>query len=115
MSRDREGAVSQRVFPQRREPVLSSERRFPRAVFRSRFLPMRYMIRVASLVAFAATLPLPAQVTLNQYPMREFGQNVLPSFGTPPSSVQPNLVDGRGLNDPTSIAFDYSVNPPRVW
>lgn len=66
-------------------------------------------------LAFVVAVPAFAQVTLDPYPMREFGQNLLPSFGASVTSAQPNLVDGRGLNNPTGIAFDYSVNPPRVW
>jgi hypothetical protein len=60
-----------------------------------------------------AGVPLFAQVTFNNTPSREFGQ---PSLGLPlPTSNSPNLVEGRELNGPSGIAFDYSTNPPAVY
>lgn len=66
--------------------------------------------------------PLLAQVTINGLPTREFGQ---PTLVAPPTScgylgnlvnsASPNLVEGRELFQPSAIAFDASVTPPRVY
>ncbi len=56
--------------------------------------------------------PAFAQVTINDSPSREFGHLIL---NTPITSAAPNLVEGRELNGPSGIAFDYSVNPPAVY
>lgn len=56
--------------------------------------------------------PALAQVTINGAPTREFGQ---PTLLNPIVSAAPNLVEGRELYLPSAIAFDTSVNPPRVY
>lgn len=49
----------------------------------------------------------------NPVPVREFGQ---PTLITPTlNSTAPNLVVGEELYNPSAIAFDTSVNPPRVY
>jgi uncharacterized protein (TIGR03437 family) len=58
------------------------------------------------------TAPVLAQVTINPLPTREFGQ---PTLQTPLLSAAPNLVEGRELYNPSGIAFDNSVTPPRVY
>ncbi len=60
------------------------------------------------------TAPVWAQVspTINDLPSREFGQ---PKLQTQLTSVAPNLVEGRELNAPTSIAFDTSASPPIMY
>jgi uncharacterized protein (TIGR03437 family) len=56
-----------------------------------------------------------AQITLNTVPTREIGQPKLwPNpFAVPNSN--PNLVEGRELFNPTSVALDTSVTPPRIY
>lgn len=61
-----------------------------------------------------AIAPVWAQVspTINELPSREFGQ---PKLLQSLTSIAPNLVEGRELNGPTSIAFDTSVSPPILY
>ena len=63
-------------------------------------------------IALVTSLPLAAQVTINQLPSREFGQ---PLLNAPLVSQAPNLVEGREFYGPQGIAFDYSVTPPAVY
>ncbi len=63
-------------------------------------------------IAFLITVPLSAQVTINGLPSREFGQTLL---ANPVTSTAPNLIEGKELNEPTSIAFDNTVTPPTVY
>jgi len=68
-------------------------------------------IRAFSVLAFVASLPGWAQTTVyNQSPARAFGQAKLNL-----TSGSPNLVEGRELFSPQSIAFDRSVDPPIVY
>jgi uncharacterized protein (TIGR03437 family) len=53
-----------------------------------------------------------AQITLNTVPTREIGQ---PRLEAIPSNTNPNLVEGRELYNPTGIALDTSVTPPRIY
>jgi uncharacterized protein (TIGR03437 family) len=53
-----------------------------------------------------------AQVIMNGVPAREFGQHAL---ARPITSATPNLIEGRELNTPSSIAFDTSVSPPIMY
>jgi len=75
------------------------------------------------LYCLAATLPLWGQQcppiisstgspTINCLATREFGQ---PQLRFPLTSQAPNLVEGRELSSPYSIAFDRSVTPPIVY
>ena len=57
--------------------------------------------------------PVLAQLTVNPLPSREFGQPTLINPNTNASS--PNLVVGQELYNPSAIAFDTSVTPPRVY
>src|SRR5664280_50540 len=53
-----------------------------------------------------------AQITLNTVPTREIGQ---PKLEAIPSNLNPNLVEGREFFNPTGIALDTSVTPPRIY
>jgi uncharacterized protein (TIGR03437 family) len=53
-----------------------------------------------------------AQITLNTVPTREIGQ---PKLEAVPSNLNPNLVEGREFFNPTGIALDNSVTPPRIY
>jgi uncharacterized protein (TIGR03437 family) len=72
-------------------------------------------IGVFTLAAVCSTAGL-AQITLNQQPTRQIGQTQLPQpnpFNV--TTVNPNLVEGREFFNPTGIALDTSVTPPRVY
>ncbi|HEY4364058.1 MAG TPA: hypothetical protein VGN17_24020 [Bryobacteraceae bacterium] len=69
-------------------------------------------MRQTLFVALTIVAPLSAQVLLNDLPSRELGQ---PKLVYPLSSAAPNLVEGRELNSPAGIAFDYSATPPIVY
>ena len=67
----------------------------------------------AALASLVVLAPLAhAQLTMNIVPSREFGQHAL---ANPLTSFAPNLVEGRELNSPASIAFDTSVSPPIMY
>jgi len=53
-----------------------------------------------------------AQITLNTVPTREIGQ---PKLEASPSNTNPNQVEGREFFNPTGIALDTSVTPPRIY
>lgn len=54
--------------------------------------------------------------TINDFPSQQFGQSPnTPAFNQPLDSVAPNLVEGRELNSPYAIAFDFSVTPPILY
>jgi uncharacterized protein (TIGR03437 family) len=76
-------------------------------------MPSRFFNRITSLILPVVLTPLlHAQLTMNSAPSREFGQHALV---TPLTSTAPNLVEGRELNDPSSVAFDTSVSPPIMY
>jgi uncharacterized protein (TIGR03437 family) len=52
--------------------------------------------------------------TINDFPSRQFGQLRLLPFAQA-TSAAPNLVEGRELNGPGSLAFDTSVSPPILY
>jgi uncharacterized protein (TIGR03437 family) len=56
-----------------------------------------------------------AQITLNTVPTREIGQPQLLSNPFTIPNANPNLVEGRELFNPTGIALDTSVTPPRIY
>ena len=56
-----------------------------------------------------------AQITLNTVPTREIGQPQLLSNPFSLPNVNPNLVEGRELYNPSGIALDTSVTPPRIY
>src|ERR1039457_3183798 len=59
-----------------------------------------------------------AQITLNTVPTREIGQPSTPELLLSPFAVpnaNPNLVEGREFYNPTGIALDTSVTPPRIY
>jgi len=55
-----------------------------------------------------------SQVTLNSVPTREIGHPRLPPPFVP-DTVNPNLVEGRELYQPSGIAVDNSVTPPILY
>jgi uncharacterized protein (TIGR03437 family) len=72
----------------------------------------KFFVFIASFAVGAIGVPALAQVQINPNPSREFGQTLL---ATPVTSNAPNLIEGKELNGPSSIAFDYSVTPPAVY
>jgi uncharacterized protein (TIGR03437 family) len=71
-----------------------------------------FFVTVALICATAGR----AQITLNTVPTREIGQPQLLSnlpFAVP--NANPNLVEGRELFNPTGVALDTSVTPPRIY
>ena len=58
-----------------------------------------------------------AQITLNTVPTREIGQPQMPPASTPfaVANANPNLVEGREFFNPSGIALDTSVTPPRIY
>ena len=70
-------------------------------------MPYRFFYTLAALTSLAR-----GQLTMNAVPAREFGQHALV---TPLTSLAPNLVEGRELNNPSSVAFDTSVTPPIMY
>ena len=54
--------------------------------------------------------PVLAQVTLNPFPARAFGQAKLLI-----TTTAPNLVEGRELNSPQAVAVDTSTTPPGLY
>jgi uncharacterized protein (TIGR03437 family) len=77
------------------------------------FMPSWFFYRIVTLIPVAVFTPLAhAQLTMNAQPSREFGQHALVN---PVTSTAPNLVEGRELNNPSSIAFDTSVSPPITY
>ena len=90
-------------------------KRFPR---RPTSNPMKLRLFVFSMSWMCVGgLIAPAQVALNPRPSRELGHaaeafNPLNPF---PSSVNPNLVEGRELFAPSGIAMDTGVSPPIVY
>lgn len=52
---------------------------------------------------------------INSLPTREFGQPQSAATLTSLNSIAPNLVEGREVNQPYSIAFDTSVTPPILY
>jgi uncharacterized protein (TIGR03437 family) len=71
---------------------------------------------LAALAGF--TLVASAQVTPNPIPARVLGQLNRPatySETVNPSSVAPNLLEGRELFGPVAVAVDTSLDPPAVY
>jgi uncharacterized protein (TIGR03437 family) len=62
--------------------------------------------------ALALAFPGAAQVTFNSTASREIGQ---PKLDLPPVTNSPNLVEGRELYGPQSVALDMSANPPILY
>src|SRR5580704_10036487 len=72
----------------------------------------RFFVFIAAFTVGAIGVPALAQVQINPNPSREFGQTLL---ANPVTSNAPNLIEGKELYFPVSIAFDYSVTPPAVY
>jgi len=66
-------------------------------------------------LALCCATALPAQITLNTVPTREIGQPQLLSNPFALPNANPNLVEGRELYNPTAVALDTSVTPPRIY
>jgi uncharacterized protein (TIGR03437 family) len=66
------------------------------------------------LCILAAVLPAFSQASsaVNETPTREFGH---PRLSTPITTFAPNLVEGRELNGPSSMAIDTSSTPPIIY
>lgn len=62
--------------------------------------------------ALALAFPLAAQITFNSSPSREIGQ---PRLSFPPVTNSPNLVEGREMEIPQSLAIDTSASPPILY
>ncbi len=71
-----------------------------------------YSIFVSIFLAGAA-LPSLAQTSINNIPSRLLGQAVLERLNV--TATAPNLLDGRELNSPQSVALDTSVSPPILY
>jgi uncharacterized protein (TIGR03437 family) len=56
-----------------------------------------------------------AQITLNTVPTREIGQPRLLANPFAVPNANPNLVEGREFYNPTGVALDTSVTPPRIF
>jgi uncharacterized protein (TIGR03437 family) len=69
----------------------------------------RKYISVFTLAIAGATTAF-AQITLNPVPSRSIGSPALSIYST-----SPNLVEGRELSGPQSIAIDTSVSPPILY
>lgn len=73
-------------------------------------------VLLGGVVAFAGLAV--AQVTPNPVPGRVLGQLNRPATyveSYTPSGVTPNLLEGRELFEPSSVAVDTSVDPPAVY
>ena len=71
-------------------------------------------LRVLTLALFGASAGF-SQATLNVIPSREIGHpQLFPLVGTFPN-LNPNLVEGRELFGPQSVALDLSATPPILY
>ncbi|HEX5430796.1 MAG TPA: hypothetical protein VFW83_02420 [Bryobacteraceae bacterium] len=70
-------------------------------------------MRQIALIALVTAVPALAQVAINDFPSREFGQTTL--VNPQPTSAAPNLIEGREFSGPSGIAFDFSTAPPIVY
>jgi uncharacterized protein (TIGR03437 family) len=66
-------------------------------------------------VAFVCAVAGHAQITLNTVPTREIGQPQLLANPFAIPNANPNLVEGREFYNPTGVALDTSVTPPRIY
>ena len=67
-------------------------------------------------VALCCAITSRAQITLNTVPTREIGQpQLLSAKPFAVANANPNLVEGRELYNPTGVALDTSVTPPRIY
>ena len=70
---------------------------------------MSHRVVLAALAALCA-LPAPAQISLNAVPARVIGQTSLTI-----TNLNPNLVEGRELLSPQSVALDTTTSPPGLY
>ena len=66
-------------------------------------------------VALCCATSASAQITLNTVPTREIGQPRLLANPFAVPNANPNLVEGREFYNPTGVALDTSVTPPRIY
>jgi uncharacterized protein (TIGR03437 family) len=72
-------------------------------------------IRLELCLVLLTTAPwASAQITFNTVPSRIVGQPILQQQGTL-TAIAPNLVEGRELYQPNSVAIDTSASPPIVY
>lgn len=75
-------------------------------------------MKISKLFCYLAVLGVAAQfghaqIIFNQFPSRILGQP--PQPGQNPTASALNLVEGRELNAPQSVALDLSSNPPSLY
>ena len=73
------------------------------------FHSMSHRVVLAALAALLA-LPAAAQISLNAVPSRVIGQTSLAI-----TNINPNLVEGRELLSPQSVALDTTTSPPGLY
>jgi uncharacterized protein (TIGR03437 family) len=71
-------------------------------------------LRILTLALFGASVGF-SQATLNVIPSREIGQPQLFPLDSTFPNLNPNLVEGRELFAPQSVALDLSVTPPILY
>lgn len=71
---------------------------------------MKRLLLTVLATSLATPVWLPAQLILNPNPSRMIGQTRLTFTGD-----QANLVEGRGLNGPQSVAIDTTSTPPAIY
>src|ERR1035437_3639602 len=76
-------------------------------------MPFKYFFSIS--VALCCATAGRAHITLNTVPTREIGQPQLLSNPFAIPNANPNLVEGRELYNPTGVALDTSVTPPRIY
>jgi uncharacterized protein (TIGR03437 family) len=76
-------------------------------------MPSRNFISITA--ALICAVAGRAQITLNTVPTREIGQPQLLANPLSIPNLNPNLVEGREFYNPTSVALDTSVTPPRIY
>ena len=72
-------------------------------------------VACATGLLIGVTGALTGQINLNRTPSREIGHPQLAVNSTAVSTLNPNLVEGRELYNPQSIALDTTVSPPIVY
>lgn len=84
-----------------------------------RFITMKNKhISVLLCLLALSGLTLSAQMILNPVPAKVYGQSFAPKSVQEllnPPSVAPNLVEGRELSSPQSVAVDTTLDPPALY
>src|SRR5579862_8255983 len=71
-----------------------------------------FSLHAAPVLILAGACTWAQSITINDLPSREFGQ---PTLLNPLVSAAPNLVEGREVNAPSTVAFDMSSSPPIMY